>query len=113
MTKSLPAFALTLIMLGCQSDSKPTLVDSTEAKPREMTTEEAGALTAELIERRERDQAVRSLDFESMSDEERMAAFENFRSVDEDNTAWLKEVVDTWGWPPMSMIGREASIGAF
>ena len=71
------------------------------------------ALRAELLERVERDQHFRSLDFGSMTDDERREAFAKGGQVDRDNTAWLKSVVEASGWPSADRVGAEGAHAAW
>jgi hypothetical protein len=40
-------------------------------------------------------------------------AIERMRAVDEDNTAWLKKVIDRQGWPARSAVGDQAALAAW
>ncbi|TQS24416.1 hypothetical protein FLX08_00705 [Microbispora hainanensis] len=42
--------------------------------------------------------------------QERMA---QWRSIDRDNTAWLRSVVGARGWPLLSQVGEEAALAAW
>ena len=71
------------------------------------------ALRAELLERMERDQQVRKLDIQSMSNEERMKAVGEFMKVDRENTAWLKALVGRIGWPTPALVGEDGAHAAW
>lgn len=38
---------------------------------------------------------------------------EKFRAVDRENTEWMKKIVDQYGYPGYSMVGRDGEIAAF
>ncbi|MGI5292819.1 DUF6624 domain-containing protein [Nonomuraea polychroma] len=68
-------------------------------------------LRDELLRRMERDQKVRlSLPEDGPVPE---ALMEVWRSVDADNTAFLKQVIDTHGWPGHDLVGEEAAHAAW
>lgn len=71
------------------------------------------AIRAELIDRGERDQAMRSADVGAMSQEERRAFFTEAGEVGEANVAFLKEVIADEGWPTAERYGEEAADEAF
>ena len=68
-------------------------------------------LRAELLRRKEQDQALRK---QSEGDPEaaRRAA-EECMKVDADNTAWLERVVAEHGWPSRTMVGKDGSFAAW
>ncbi|WP_327037675.1 DUF6624 domain-containing protein [Micromonospora maris] len=67
-------------------------------------------VAAELVERMDRDQQARS-------PIPRRALDDTFwawaREVDADNTAWLRQVIDRYGWPRRSDVGPEAATAAW
>jgi hypothetical protein len=65
------------------------------------------------LQRRQADQEARQRDYDSMTPGERNAAFAQAAAIDRDNTARMKEIVATFGWPTHSMVGAEASDAAF
>lgn len=67
----------------------------------------------ELLRRGQADQAVRSVDFAEMNNEERNAAAERMVQVDRENTAWLEATVADAGWPTANDVGDEAATAAF
>ena len=69
--------------------------------------------TSELLRRGEADQAVRSVDFAEMTNDERNAAAERMTQVDRDNTAWLEAMVVDYGWPTADAVGDDAAQAAF
>ena len=71
------------------------------------------ALRSELLERVARDQAVRSRDFGSMTTEERQQFAVEAISVDRENTAWLKALVDRIGWPTSALVGDDGAHAAW
>jgi Family of unknown function (DUF6624) len=64
----------------------------------------------ELIARMQRDQQVRSIVDASPIDDETWAPIE---TLDLENTAWLKAVVDRGGWPRRSEVGEQAALAAW
>lgn len=83
------------------------------AATRAPTVEEATALAAELVERRDRDQAMRTRDLGAMREDDRRRAFAEWGTVDRDNTARMMEVVRDFGWPTYAMLGKPAADAAF
>jgi hypothetical protein len=65
-------------------------------------------LREELLRRSDLDQAARS---EVASGGE--AAFRRVLAIDDDNAAWLAEVVDKTGWPGRSLTGEEGAHAAW
>jgi DNA-directed RNA polymerase subunit RPC12/RpoP len=65
-------------------------------------------LVTELQRRRELDQAARA-DVTRGS----RAAAAHITDVDDDNTSWLKDVVDAVGWPGRSLVGDEGAHSAW
>lgn len=63
-------------------------------------------LRAELLRRRDVDQAPRRVD-------PAKASIEEMRRVSEDNTTWLKAVVAEHGWPGVRMVGRDGADAAW
>ena len=72
----------------------------------------AGAAAPDLLEelrrRQNSDQAARSAVKEG--DRE---AFQRALAVDDDNAAWLEQVIDRVGWPGRSLVGEEGSHAAW
>jgi len=67
-------------------------------------------LRAELIERADRDQAAR----QSLPPGHELADYERIVSpVDAANTAWLREIVATHGWPGGTLVGPAAAHAAW
>jgi hypothetical protein len=58
----------------------------------------------ELLKRMDKDQAARNS--AEMNAEKMM-------KVDQDNTAWMKEVVEKHGWPGKSMVGKDGAFAAW
>ncbi|MFI7465980.1 DUF6624 domain-containing protein [Nonomuraea sp. NPDC049646] len=68
-------------------------------------------LRAELLERMRRDQEVRlSLPRSGPVSEDLM---ERWTTVDADNTAYLKQVIDEHGWPGRDLVGDEGAQAAW
>lgn len=66
------------------------------------------ALRAELLQRMQRDQAIRrELDFDNQEQLKEMAR------IDAENTAWMKGVIEKHGWPGNSMVGPDGALAAF
>lgn len=65
-------------------------------------------LVTELQRRRELDQAARA----DVARDSRAAAA-HITDVDDDNTSWLKDVVDAVGWPGCSLVGDEGTHSAW
>jgi hypothetical protein len=66
-----------------------------------------GALRAELLRRRDLDQSQRESFAGAPGDKSRLVA------LDENNTAWLRGVVDKIGWPGRSLVGEDGSHAAW
>jgi len=62
----------------------------------------------ELLRRRDVDQAARSAVRQG-----RQEAFRRVLAIDDDNAAWLEEVIDQVGWPGRSRVGEEGSHAAW
>jgi hypothetical protein len=75
----------------------------TFAESRDVRSEELAEVKAELAKRMTEDQAVRT----DAKKKQRMA------KVDMDNTAYLKRLIDTFGWIDASRFGVEAAQAAF
>lgn len=75
------------------------------AEPREIDVD---ALRDELLRRRALDQEVRSQP-PTQGDLTEAGVLR----VDAENTEWLKGILDDVGWPTKSLVGEEASFGAF
>jgi hypothetical protein len=65
-------------------------------------------LLRELLARRDADQAARSA-FRG-NDREQLA---RIMQMDDDNTAWLEQVVETVGWPGRALVGEEGAHAAW
>ncbi len=70
-------------------------------------------LRRELLERRGRDQGIRDALIKSGSEhpDPRIAA--EMRQIDGENTARIKEIVRTYGWPGPDLVGRDGSQAAW
>lgn len=77
----------------------PSLLSHWQAQVAEHTRGYDHALLAELKRRVAADQAARS----------DQARFEDAAAVDRDNTDWLKHLLQTRGWPPLTQIGTQGS----
>ncbi|MEU9700266.1 DUF6624 domain-containing protein [Streptomyces sp. NPDC047981] len=67
------------------------------------------ALAAELLRRQEEDQAVRLVPAAKRTPE----LMERWRAIDEENTAWLRELITARGWPGEALVGRQAAGAAW
>jgi hypothetical protein len=63
-------------------------------------------LAAELRHRAERDQAARHYTLET-------GAIGDLVEVDDDNLAWLKQIVEQYGWPGITLVGEQGSDDAW
>jgi hypothetical protein len=67
-------------------------------------------LSAELVERADRDQAARM----ALQPGHGMPEWEaSVAPVDRDNTAWLREVIGRHGWPGCELVGEAGALAAF
>jgi hypothetical protein len=65
-------------------------------------------LAAELERRLREDQRVRS-----RLGSTAVQALAEAWAIDADNTAWLRTVIDTWGWPLRSEVGEEGALAVW
>ena len=75
----------------------------------EIAPERLAELKRELSRRHEQDQAVRT----NLTDKVTTAEIAAMRTVDEDNTAWLRTRVGEFGWIDVPRFGKEAALAAF
>ncbi len=61
-------------------------------------------LRKELLKRMKEDQRIRM---------EEKPDFDEWKKIDADNTAWMKTVIDKYGWPTNSMVGEDGALAAF
>jgi hypothetical protein len=66
------------------------------------------SLLEELLRRRDADQEARS----AVARGERDALARAMR-IDDENSAWLRNIVSAWGWPGRSLVGEEGSHAAW
>ena len=98
---------------GCARSSGPSVSAQTPNADRS-TAADMDALKTELIAMADRDQELRKKGMdEGLSREDRADAARQCGEVDQVHTARLKEIVDRHGWPTISMVGEDASFGAF
>jgi hypothetical protein len=69
-----------------------------------------GEVAAELIERMDRDQQVRSQTSRRATDD---GLWARVREVDVDNTTWLTQLIDRHGWPRRSDVGKDGATAAW
>lgn len=86
------------------------LLDKLAGDQRERETHYDVALRKELDKRVAKDQELRNRANEGGQDQ---ALIEQILATDRDNTAWLKQVVATQGWPPISKVGRDGAQNAW
>ncbi len=86
------------------------LLDRLAADQRQRETHYDTALRTELDKRVAKDQELRNRANEGGGDQ---ALIEQILATDRDNTAWLKQIVSTQGWPPISKIGRDGAQNAW
>ncbi|HVA46404.1 MAG TPA: DUF6624 domain-containing protein [Pirellulales bacterium] len=67
-------------------------------------------LRQELLDRTQKDQAVRK---ELLSRTPDDAEVQEMVQVDLDNTAWLKQVVESHGWPGNALVGEDGAFAAW
>ncbi|TJZ56819.1 NUDIX domain-containing protein [Streptomyces piniterrae] len=89
----------------------PTLVELVSAtiaahRPRSPLDD---GLRRELLRRRDIDQEFRTNLPETLTEEE----FARWEAMDNDNTEWLRKVIDRVGWPGRSLCGDEAADAAW
>ena len=106
----LPAIALGLTFAMLVSCSAPSTGHSGW---HAMAPEAISSFQDEIMVRKARDQQVRSVDYDALDGDERGAAFQAWTRVDQENTAWIKSLVMEHGWPPVSVVGADASDAAF
>ncbi|MFD6756947.1 DUF6624 domain-containing protein [Micromonospora gifhornensis] len=88
------------------SDRRETHAPATDTPHRPVPADVA----AELVERMDRDQQARSgVPGRALDD----AFWAWACQVDVDNTAWLKQVINRYGWPRRSDVGPEAATAAW
>lgn len=68
------------------------------------------ALRKELAQRVAKDQALRD---RWIQDDKNEALQAQVEATDRENTAWLKQIVTTQGWPPISKVGRDGAQNAW
>ena len=73
---------------------------------------ELATLRAQLLQRARQDQDARGRPLPA-NGAQRQAAIARIVAVDEDNTAWLRGVVATHGWPTRSMVGADGAHAAW
>jgi hypothetical protein len=88
-------------------------------KPSNAPSVQDPELRSELLRRMKAEQDTRAewqrLGFDASAREkpEVKAVLERMEQIDKDNLAWLKEVVQSKGWPTKSMVGKDGALGAF
>jgi hypothetical protein len=85
---------------------------STEA-PRTIPDDERARITAELVDRLERDQFYRSFDYPSAPDTTRRRMMSEAQATDSANLVFIRDLVQRIGWPDSARFGGDASRAAF
>jgi len=93
---------------GASQAVKAPQADGRDAAPVAMPE-----LRRELLDRKRKDQAVRTLDAANLSIEQRAALADQAEAVDAGNTARMKEIVDAFGWPTRSLVGEDGAAAAW
>lgn len=71
------------------------------------------ALREELLERRERDQAIRNELIKSGAERPDPEIAARMRAIDHENTVRMKEIVREHGWPGPELVGRDGTQAAW
>jgi hypothetical protein len=71
------------------------------------------ALRLELLKRLEQDQAIRTELSPARAARMTYADWARWRAIDEDNTLRMKAIVQEYGWPSVSLVGRDGAEAAF
>lgn len=67
-------------------------------------------LRQELLDRKEKDQAMRK---QAIGRKFEDAELQKMIEVDRDNTAWLKGVIERHGWPDEALVGKDGAFAAW
>ena len=142
MRQLLAAVLAVVILAGCAGSPTPSTSDETnpsEAAPSEAARSASASvepsaspealdpepiphtpaaaideeLRAELLERFAEDQAVRTGIAPPGDDRTAEELFAQMGTVDRENTARMKEILDEFGWPGWSLVGEDGSTAAW
>lgn len=104
-----------LLVAGLLGASFPGLFAQEPASKNEKPPETIAlpVLRQELLERRERDQAVRNESIASGAEHPDPAIVERMRRIDGENTARVKEIVREHGWPGPELVGSDGTQAAW
>lgn len=83
------------------------------SQQRDLTAEERTTIENELRARLERDQYYRAFDYSTASDSARREMMREAMSVDSANLVYIRQLVDSIGWPDSGRFGAEAARAAF
>lgn len=93
-----------------KSPKWPALLGKAERLDSERQARIDQPLRKELLTRGDEDQRVRNATIDSGNSAE---AWKQVEPVDQDNTAWLKRVIASRGWPGISLVGTDGNRAAF
>ena len=111
--------ALVGLSAGCHasrdgSKSTAPLPSSAAAQPPEVRADAAEAtgpqLRAELLVMRDKDQELRA---QVVSGENRLTAAYRLNQLDAAHTTRMREIVDEYGWPTQTMVGKDGAGAAW
>jgi len=71
------------------------------------------SLRKELLKRLEKDQAIRNEIIAKGAFKPGTALFNRMISIDAENTAWMKTIVEKYGWPGPELVGKDGTEAAF
>ena len=78
-----------------------------------LTEQERSAIASELLARLEQDQYYRAFDYSTAADTTRRRMMREVTSVDSANLAYIRQLVDSIGWPGGDRFGADAAHAAF
>jgi len=102
------AFCLCAVALA--SNHMPQKSDSTK---RDNTVLYNPALREELLQRRDRDQAIREEITKKGLQNPDKILFDRMQDIDEENTDRMAEIIRRYGWPGPDMVGTDGMEAAF
>lgn len=105
-TRILLAAAVALLAAGSLAAAEADLDEKRTERPPVGDEK----LRQELLDRKEKDQAMRKQAIGRKFDD---AELQKMIEVDRDNTAWLKEVVERHGWPGEALVGNDGAFAAW
>ncbi|HUP65379.1 MAG TPA: DUF6624 domain-containing protein [Thermoanaerobaculia bacterium] len=100
-----------LLILGCvRAQPQPPVATPAALVPESCVDVPQTKLCAELLELRDRDQAVRR---KWMADRENEALQQEVETVDRENVVRVIEIINATGWPGKLMVGEKGSAAAW